>query len=234
MSAEHRLNPVQTGIYGKHPAFGDFIAAGLPEQMPQRLGDWLAAVLGQWREAVGDSWQVQFDAMAPLSFWIGPALLDGQALRGVAVPSRDRTGRRFPLVVAQTDGPAPVVDADQSFHQAALASLCQLLQLPEFQPREAAQQFQAHLAPATHAAENALWPSFWAVNRHLDPAQLFSGLAAADYHNAISARSYWWFGADGIRPSGVLACQGLPGLSEMGWLVSGWREMAATEAEEAT
>ncbi len=214
MSAEHRLEG-GAGLYGKHPAFGDFISAGLGEGW-RSFADWAEAALGGWREVAGPDWQARFDASPPLCFWIGPALA-GQALRGAWIPSRDRTGRRFPLVVAQVGGAPPVLDPDGQFHQAALAALVRLAALPGFEPREAVTGLE--LPPAQDIAPG--WPTFWAVNPQMAPLDLMAQLAATDHAHATAARSYWWFaGPDGDH-GGVLACQGWPGPAELGWLIAG-------------
>ena len=215
MSAEHRLEG-GAGLYGKHPAFGDFISAGLGERW-RTVADWAEAALGGWREAAGPDWQARFDAAPGLCFWIGPALAGGQALRGAWVPSRDRTGRRFPLVVAQAGGLPPVLDGGDEFYRAALAALARLAALPAFEPREALAGLD--LPPATGDAPS--WPTFWAVNPQLSPLHLLGQLAATDHAHAAAARSYWWFSGPAGDQAGVLACQGWPGPAELGWLIAG-------------
>ena len=59
MSAEHRLEG-GAGLYGKHPAFGDFISAGLGERW-RVVADWAEVALGGWREAAGPDWQAAID-----------------------------------------------------------------------------------------------------------------------------------------------------------------------------
>lgn len=215
MSAEHRLEGA-AGLYGKHPAFGDFITAGLGEGW-RGLADWAEASLGAWRETAGPDWQAHFDAAPALCFWIGPALTGQQALRGTWMPSRDRTGRRFPLVVAQAGGLPPVLDADQDFYGAALAALTRLMGTQSFDPRETAQELQL---PAPQGAAPD-WPTFWAGNPELPAQDLIAQLATADHAHATALRSYWWFSGHGGRSSGLLACQGWPGADELDWLISG-------------
>ncbi|WJS86875.1 type VI secretion system-associated protein TagF [Paracoccus sp. TOH] len=217
MSAEHRLTAGAAGLYGKHPGFGDFISAGLAEGW-QGFGDWAQAVLGQWRDAAGPDWQAQFDAAPAVCFWIGPALTGaGQALRGVWLASRDRSGRRFPLIVAQAGGTPPVLDAAQDFYRAAHRALLDMLGAEGFDPREAARALD--LPPPGHAAPG--WPGFWAANPSLPPEGLLAQLAATDHAHATASRSYWWFQAAETGSSGLLCCQGWPSPPEIGWLIAG-------------
>ncbi|NHF73853.1 type VI secretion system-associated protein TagF [Paracoccus xiamenensis] len=234
MSAERRL--IATAVFGKHPGFGDFLAAGeLPAEGVSRIMDWLAQVLGAWREAAGPDWQAGFDRAPGLRFWIGAGLTGGTALRGALIPSRDRSGRRFPLVVAQaTGGGAPVVDADQDFYTQADAELRALAQVDRFDPREVAGAFASQLPIPV---DDGVVPgaSFWATNATRAPREFLAELAATDYAHAQAGRSYWWFAADEQtgQQSGLMACAGWPGQHEMGWLLAGGRVKSAAAADEA-
>ncbi len=222
MSAERRLSA--SALFGKHPAFGDFVTAGeLSGDSIGMMMDWLAQTLGSWRDGVGDTWQQGFDNAPPLRFWIGAALVNGQSLRGVMRPSRDRTGRRFPLVIAQlAGGAAPVTESDQTFHDRADAELGRLCASEGFEPREAAAALTRAL-PATPESPATQGTSFWALNPNRSPQDLLNELQATDFAHAQAGRSYWWFAARPERgmPSGVLACVGWPGPAEMGWLLAG-------------
>ena len=232
MSAEHRLTAGDAGLYGKHPGFGDFIAAGLPDGIVALLGDWMQRVLGDWRLAAGDGWQAAFDASPGLGFWIGGALTGELPLRGVWAPSHDRAGRRFPLLVVQAGGAAPVHDPVQDFHAAAGRAMESLFEAQQFDPREAAARLRREL-PAPPDQPQPGWPTFWATNPALGPQALLAQLAVADHAHAAAGRSYWWFAAGGDGPSGVLACQGWPGPSEMGWLIAGGTAAGDAEGESA-
>lgn len=224
MSSEHRL---AAGLYGKHPDFGDFIAAGLSDAALGPLGDWLQAALGEWRSGVGDGWQDLFDHAPRLFFWIGPALIGGQPLRGVWTASHDRTGRRFPLIIAQEAGPTPIDDPDPDFYAQAAQALTRLRDARDPNPRDHAENLYRDLPiPAGTGGDQARWPTFWALNASLDPADLLQQLQSADHAHASTVRSYWWFdaAADVGRPSGVLACHGWPDPAELHWLIVGGQE----------
>ncbi|MBC9246827.1 type VI secretion system-associated protein TagF [Paracoccus sp. 11-3] len=209
-----------TGIYGKHPGFGDFISAGLSDAVLRPFADWSQAALGAWRAELGERWQSLFDVSPRLCFWIGPALMDGSPLRGVWSPSRDRSGRRFPFIALQSGGASPLIETDQRFYMIAGLGVQNLLGTAQFEPRDAADRLRAEL-PNTHEDKQPDWPTFWAVNSSMDASALMAGLASADHAHAMASRSYWWFSANEGAGSGLLACQGLPGPSELGWLLTG-------------
>lgn len=228
---------LSVAIFGKHPGFGDFLSAGeLPGGGTQLLMDWISMTLGGWRETAGPDWQAIFDNAPALRFWVGAGPANGAALRGVALPSRDRTGRRFPLIVAQGPaGAAPVADHDQAFFERAETELRTLYQSERFDPREVAAQLAGTLPQANgHDAANGA--AFWATNPSRPPEEILSELSATDFAHAQAGRSYWWFAAvpDRGLPSGMLAGPGLPGPAEIGWLLSGGRVVQTQSPEPAS
>lgn len=80
------------GFYGKIPATGDFVTRGLPAKFTRRWDDWLARHLVPL--IIANAWP---DHLA-IRFLVGPGMLGPAA--GVVVPSRDRAGRQFPLVIS--------------------------------------------------------------------------------------------------------------------------------------
>ncbi len=88
MPSEH----LATGFYGKIPATGDFVSRGLPGGFVRSWDRWVAAHLtplqlsGAWPEHAGLRFVLGPDANGPMA--------------GVALPGRDKAGRRFPLTVA--------------------------------------------------------------------------------------------------------------------------------------
>ncbi|MFV0300193.1 MAG: type VI secretion system-associated protein TagF [Paracoccus sp. (in: a-proteobacteria)] len=208
------------GIYGKHPGFGDFLSAGLPELAESHLVPWVTQCLAETREWLGDAWEPVWDRAAPIRFWIGGAIWGGPHLRGVARPSRDKVGRRFPLIaVAETAGSPPMVHSDQRFYMAAEVELDADVTSPDDLRARLAQRMGGGAA----AVDPAVAATFWAANPALDVADLLTQLDVTDRVRAVGARSYWWMGAGEGRASAVLACAGLPGPGELAWLLTGVR-----------
>ena len=95
MSAEH----LTTGFYGKIPAAGDFVSRGLAADFVRAWDRFAAQHLvppildGLWSEDV---------ALRFASGGVGPT-----PMAGIVLPSRDRSGRRFPLALAACVGQGP-------------------------------------------------------------------------------------------------------------------------------
>ncbi|KAB0680233.1 type VI secretion system-associated protein TagF [Aureimonas leprariae] len=89
---------VEAGYFGKVSTEGDFVSDGLSRTLRDRLDRWLQQVIAESRRTLGEEWTERFDRMPARCFALGPAITGGAALRGVMVPSRDRVGRRFPLI----------------------------------------------------------------------------------------------------------------------------------------
>lgn len=184
-------------IYGKHPAKGDFLEAGVPPALRAGLEGWLDASLAAAREALGPDWP-QVWAQAPtLCFWIGEAAF-GEVVAGVMVPTQDRVGRRFPLVALATgaDAPPPPVAGAGGWHASAAQHLAGCLSWPGFDQPSA---LLAGLTPAEGAGSVAS-ADFWAVRPGADVDALWADVTVTDHRHAAAARSFWWVAGDAPAP----------------------------------
>lgn len=218
---------VKIGIMGKHPGFGDFLAHGLSDQTRTGLDTWLSACLPALKEQAGGGWQTLWDNAPTLRFWIGRALA-GCTLAGVFVPSRDKVGRLFPLLLL-AEGIAlqpPTVNAAQDFYEALEAHLSQV---------KAGQGGSSLLeglaidcdAEPTEAQNEG--PVVWAHHPDGDLGALLKAAAPLDHQRAATARSYWWAPSRACHSSAIwLAQAGMPGTEAMGWLLSGHHQSAET------
>jgi type VI secretion system protein ImpM len=214
-----------TFIYGKHPAFGDFIGAGLSLPVQDRLETWLNAMLADLRAGWASAWDVSFDAAPALFFWAGGRVTGDTALCGVMMPSRDKVGRRFPLLAgAVGNGHLPPV-----LHAAMTLPADILAQLKTLEPDVGAGA--AGLLAALTIADvddQPTEPAFWASRPDPDAAQLWADVAATDHLRAAATRSYWWLGNG--APAALYATEGWPGAVAIAWLMAGGE--AATEQPE--
>ena len=88
------------GFFGKIPARGDFVRAGLPRSFTDPWDAWLEVVIAGSREVLGARWLPAW-MEAPIWHFALPAGQCGPApVLGVWMPSVDAAGRHFPLTLA--------------------------------------------------------------------------------------------------------------------------------------
>jgi type VI secretion system protein ImpM len=203
---------MRIGLYGKHPARGDFIDSGIAHNLLHPLERWLDAVLPSVRASLGPGWEQVWDQGPParpaISFWLGEAIW-GEVVAGVMVPSRDRVGRRFPLLIlaygpAETALPAPVIDSCQDWYAAMAAGLHQALEETDFQ--SPADLIAGLPKPLPDKAHDPAPTEFWAVRPGVDVAALLADITQTDHRRALTGRSYWWragYEQDGGNFSGI-------------------------------
>lgn len=90
-----------TGFFGKLPARGDFLRAGLPRRFTDPLDDWLRTALGAARAACGEHWDEVWTAAPAWRFALPPGACGPDPALGVMLASRDSVGRSFPLILAR-------------------------------------------------------------------------------------------------------------------------------------
>ncbi|MGH6858762.1 MAG: type VI secretion system-associated protein TagF [Phyllobacterium sp.] len=88
------------GFFGKVPTNGDFVSTGLGRTFQTELDNWIQSGLQASEQAHGNEWERLFRAAPPWRFVIERALWGQSTLVGVLLPSTDRVGRSFPLVIA--------------------------------------------------------------------------------------------------------------------------------------
>lgn len=94
------------GFHGKLPTRGDFVTRRVPAATVAVLDDWLEEGIAFGREALGNAWPETFRDGPLWRFAFDAGVAGPRAMTGVMVPSRDRVGRAFPLLVAGPLDPA--------------------------------------------------------------------------------------------------------------------------------
>ncbi|GBQ90540.1 hypothetical protein AA23498_0907 [Acetobacter nitrogenifigens DSM 23921 = NBRC 105050] len=98
------------GYYGKLPSRGDFLRGGLPDDMNDRLHDWITHQIAGSRERLGDAFEEVWHAAPFWHFTITSGRLSPNcAVTGVWAPSVDKVGRCFPFVLAIVHDPRDVL-----------------------------------------------------------------------------------------------------------------------------
>lgn len=199
------------GWFGKLAMLGDFAQRRLPEPVVARLDRWLSATMQALPGVLGERWPQAYLQAPLLRFAWGPGVVSPQWWFGVLMPSCDRVGRYFPLVVAQAGGGAPgdgaalarLQDWYAALGQAAVGTLDDGASLEAFEAALAGQglpALEAGPAPVPQALDDALAP-----------------LAAAALAERLAGQTLWW-------PAGVTAglqCSaGLPDAARSARLLS--------------
>jgi type VI secretion system protein ImpM len=91
---------VVAGFYGKLPARGDFVRAGLPRDFIDPWDAWLQSVIAGSRALAGDSWLPAYLESPIWRFTLPPGMCGDLAVLGLMLPSVDKAGRDFPLSFA--------------------------------------------------------------------------------------------------------------------------------------
>ena len=128
------------GFFGKVRSHGDFVGRRLPPDVRRRLDDWLQAALVRSRQDLGDAWLPTWLSSPIWRFVVSASLCGEQAWAGVMMPSHDRVGRCFPLLLlAGIDGTPDLRDCltvhDGWFaklEELALSTLEECFSLEEF------------------------------------------------------------------------------------------------------
>lgn len=207
---------MRAGLYGKHPARGDFLWSGVEGQVLRGLESWLDAALAEARAGLGEAWATAWDGGPILRFWLGEDVL-GTAACGVMAPSRDRVGRRFPLLLlrlADMPGAAPappVIDPRQTWYTAAESHLRALLALPPEAGAVGSADAMLAALPAAPAPDATALPGpadFWAAREAAgDAPGMAEDTGAADDPGA--AQDGWAGGSWGTS-TGAGGAQDVP------------------------
>jgi type VI secretion system protein ImpM len=99
MNANMMASTMLPGFLGKLPARGDFVARGLPRGFAEAWDAWLAEAMTGSRQILGEAWLPAW-MEAPIWRFALPAGHCGEAAAaGVMLPSVDRAGRHWPLML---------------------------------------------------------------------------------------------------------------------------------------
>jgi len=104
------------GFFGKLFTLGDFVDRRLPRDLTEAFDRWLQAGLAASREQLGADWLDAYMNSPIWRFGLGPGIGGPQAWAGVLMPSVDKVGRQYPLILA-----APLAAAEDLPHVFAAA-----------------------------------------------------------------------------------------------------------------
>jgi type VI secretion system protein ImpM len=176
------------GFFGKLPSRGDFVGNGLPRAFLAPWEAWVAEAVTASRALLGDAWLAAWMEAPVWRFVLPGGACGPDAALGLVLPSVDRVGRTFPLVLAalfpgRREAPAP--ECGTAFLDAAEAAAREAI-ADDLTPAELTARLAAAAAPVAGAAagEAALW---WTEGAPTVPAQRLqtAGLPSMPAHAAL-------------------------------------------------
>lgn len=211
------------GWYGKLPSLGDFASRRLPVEFVKAWDTWLQEVIPASRDILAERW---FDSYLTMPIWrfvLLPGLVTKSGWAGVLMPSVDRVGRHFPLMVAM-ELPSHAAAAHAVFEGADWFASLEDAALAVLDPTRGADDLDGALAqsvlpaPPTASPEGAT-----RALRALPSVEAFGPLAEGEALRAWSEstgwRALWWTRGRVDGESLMLGCAGLPTAQEFGWLL---------------
>ena len=93
------------GLYGKMPGHGDFVERALPRDFVQPWDGWMQHALAHAKEVLGGRWLEVYLSSPVWRFAISGGVLGSNGWIGLMLPSVDRVGRHFPLLLTTTVPP---------------------------------------------------------------------------------------------------------------------------------
>jgi type VI secretion system protein ImpM len=204
-----------TGYFGKVSTLGDFVSRGLPDGLVAAWDAWLQQCVHASRQQLGERWLDRYLTSPVWRFAIAPGVLGAEGLGGVMMPSVDRVGRYFPLMIGAVGAP-PLLDW---FHKhAAWYDAIEEVARASLDPAFRLERFDGLPAPGVPAAGQA------ASAGGLRRFALDEGVGERVVAAALQGHSVWWTeGAPAVEPS-MLLCAGLPQAQGFAAMLDGaWR-----------
>lgn len=207
------------GWFGKLACLGDFGHRRLPPQLTQACDQWLARGVVSSQALLGERW---LDAYLTAPLWRfawAPGVVNPQWWIGVLMPSVDRVGRYFPLLVAQASfrppaTPRALAQAEHWFERVQAAMLATL---------QAGATMEAFDATLTGLAS---WDEGGGLSppepQQLPQRERFEAadgvsmgawlprVAAASWLQGLQGHSLWWPVREGAERTALSVSHGLP------------------------
>jgi type VI secretion system protein ImpM len=210
------------GFFGKLASHGDFLSRRLPPSFVAVWDAWMQAALRGSREQLGAGWLDAYLTGPLWRFALAPGVCDGQAWCGVLMPSVDRVGRHFPLVLAAgAAGAVPLArwmgEGAPWFEQLEDLALSTLEAGFSFERFDAALLAMAGLPPDPEASGTGA--AAWQVG--IEAASDAAAVADAVASAALYGQSVWWTdGSERVGPC-VRLHRGLPAPQSFAAMLAG-------------
>ncbi len=235
------------GFYGKFPQLGDFVNRRLPRSFRDPWDNWLQGCISTSREQLGDGWLDLYLTSPVWQFALSGSLCGEQPWCGILMPSVDRVGRYYPLIIA---APLPldvnlmqVVTEGQGWFSAAESVILGALDecdfdLDAFDQKVLSLGEPDQLAACSAGSVQTGFGTEWRIplDREARVSSVIPGLVHQLILQRLGSYSMWWgTGSQDVQPS-LLIASGLPEAPDFAallsgdWKASAWEEWPLTNA----
>jgi type VI secretion system protein ImpM len=226
---------LQIGLYGKLPAYGDFITRNLNADFIAVWDEWLQHYISASREQIGDEWLDIYLTSPIWRFAFSSGVINERVWAGILMPSVDRVGRYFPISIVKPFH-ASVSPVNLIAHQHAwfeqleaqcLSALDGEMDADELSETVAQLEFSPTdlYQPTVHLGEQGSMV-VGLKSADLDATtQVLPYLLNANLSSAWSSFSLWQTdGSDLISPA-IFCSQGLPAIGGIASMLDGqWQK----------
>jgi type VI secretion system protein ImpM len=205
------------GFFGKLPSHGDFVTRRLPHAVRLCFDSWLQGGLVQSRIDLGEGWLPTWLSSPLWRFVVGAGVCGEQAWLGVMMPSHDRVGRCFPLVLMAPGDGTPRLHDCMTLHDRWFEQL-ENLALSALEQGFLLEAFDISLVAAGGAPRSAIparplaaqVPAAIPENRALSVVALAPGATPALAGEPMAGRSAWWTTGSPSVPPCLAVSGGMP------------------------
>ncbi len=222
------------GWYGKMPVLGDFASRRLPQGFVDACDAWLASGVSHSRAQLGERWLDVYLTGPIWRFAWAPGVVPGVEGQpwwlGVMMPSVDKVGRYFPLLIARPAAALPATAEGLNALQAWYGHLGAAA-LGTLRPGATLEDFESALSRAPVAADSAYAPPASASLlpgrvRHTLPgaSSLLTwaqGLLVGNVLQGFAGHSLWWPDHAASPDNSLSVSQGLPPAQHFSELLEG-------------
>jgi type VI secretion system protein ImpM len=210
------------GFFGKLPAVGDFLSRRVPLSVRAEWEAWLAALVVEARNALGDAWPDDW-LTAPLwHFVLGSGITPPAGASGVLIASTDRVGRMFPFTIIGAAAGEPSADGTAINEWARQAEALTLGALDDGFDPDVLDAALQELGPPPAVQGATRTTGHWRLAFDGDwPRDAPDGSAGAGRQPPAADQSAWWCRGSGRVEPMHLCCTGLPGPATAAAMITG-------------
>jgi type VI secretion system ImpM family protein len=223
------------GFYGKLPVRGDFVGRRFGARFIEPWDKWLQEAILASRTELGDRWLDLYLSGPIWRFALGANVCGPDTVAGVMIPSVDKVGRFFPLMIGRAfEGDADLValvsGSDQWYGAIEARILTTLDSGFTLESLDAPLQLEPCFEIAAAQGEYPLLPP--GCRFPIDADRRPDAAALDLLRRSSPPLSMWWTdGADKVRPS-CLVAPGLPAARSFAAMLDGrWTERSWTMPE---